>query len=126
MLHVGPLPDPATLSSYNQLIQNGADRIMAMAEKEQECSHKLRLEGIAITACDNKAYYQGVIRGQWISLISSIIMTGAALFLANVGHLKLAALFVSGPLVVILKTLWNPNQTPLFPPISRNKEKGGN
>lgn len=34
--HSGPLPDPETLREYNQLIPNGAERIMRMAEKYQD------------------------------------------------------------------------------------------
>jgi uncharacterized membrane protein len=33
--HSGPLPDPDTLAGYKNIIDNGAERIMAMAEKEQ-------------------------------------------------------------------------------------------
>lgn len=40
--HVGPLPDPETLSEYSDIIPNGAERIMQMAEKQLE--HRLKLE----------------------------------------------------------------------------------
>ncbi|ELR72618.1 hypothetical protein C900_00997 [Fulvivirga imtechensis AK7] len=34
--HSGPIPDPETLSHYNKIIPNGAERIMAMAENQQK------------------------------------------------------------------------------------------
>lgn len=34
--HAGPLPDPETLRRYAEIILDGAERIMRMAEKEQE------------------------------------------------------------------------------------------
>jgi uncharacterized membrane protein len=40
--HVGPLPDPATLSEYSVVIPNGADRIMQMAEKQLD--HRMKME----------------------------------------------------------------------------------
>lgn len=40
--HSGPLPIPEDLSEYNNIIPNGADRIMAMAEKQQQ--HRIDLE----------------------------------------------------------------------------------
>lgn len=40
--HIGPLPDPATLSEYSVVIPNGADRIMQMAEKQLE--HRMKME----------------------------------------------------------------------------------
>ena len=41
--HSGPLPDIETLRGYADLIENGAERIMRMAEKEQEQSHEMEL-----------------------------------------------------------------------------------
>ncbi len=38
--HSGPLPPPSDLAQYNDIISNGADRIMAMAEKEQAVRHE--------------------------------------------------------------------------------------
>lgn len=32
----GPLPPPAMLAQYNDVVPNGAERIMAMAERQQE------------------------------------------------------------------------------------------
>ena len=43
----GPLPDPEEIAKYNQEIPNGAERIMAMAEKQQD--HRIDIEKIAIT-----------------------------------------------------------------------------
>lgn len=36
----GPLPPPQVLDGYDRLITDGADRIMAMAEREQSHRHK--------------------------------------------------------------------------------------
>lgn len=38
--HSGSLPPPSDLAQYNDIISNGADRIMAMAEKEQAVRHE--------------------------------------------------------------------------------------
>jgi len=40
--HVGPLPDPETLSEYSAIIPNGAERIMQMAEKQLD--HRMKME----------------------------------------------------------------------------------
>jgi uncharacterized membrane protein len=44
--HSGPLPDPETLSDYNNLIENGAERIMRMAEKQQDHTNSMEKLGI--------------------------------------------------------------------------------
>ena len=40
--HIGPLPDPETLIQYSDIIPNGAERIMQMAEKQLE--HRMTME----------------------------------------------------------------------------------
>ena len=40
--HIGPIPDPETLKAYSEIIPNGAERIMIMAE--QQASHRMYLE----------------------------------------------------------------------------------
>lgn len=37
----GPLPPSAELGKYNEIIPNGADRIMSLAEKEQDHRHRM-------------------------------------------------------------------------------------
>ena len=36
----GPLPPPSMLAEYNNVVQNGAERIMVMAEKQQTIGKK--------------------------------------------------------------------------------------
>ena len=40
--HIGPLPDPETLTEYSAIIPNGAERIMKMAEKQLD--HRMLME----------------------------------------------------------------------------------
>ncbi len=44
--HIGPLPDPETLSEYSEIIPNGAERIMQMAEKQLD--HRMKMENKVI------------------------------------------------------------------------------
>jgi len=45
---VGPLPPPAMLDGYNQIIPDGANRIMRMAESEAEHRRSIEKEVLAI------------------------------------------------------------------------------
>lgn len=38
----GPIPEPITLEQYNRVLANAADRIVSMAEKEQEHRHRMQ------------------------------------------------------------------------------------
>src|ERR1700735_2182472 len=62
MSHQGPIPYWEDLEKYAQIIPNGADRIMAMAEKQQD--HRMTLETKAI----NEQLFQSKL-GQIFGLI---------------------------------------------------------
>ena len=64
----GPLPPPEILVKYNEAISNGAERIMAMAEKQQD--HRMYLEGFVITR-DSKRADLGLILGFFLALLVS-------------------------------------------------------
>src|SRR3970040_2033015 len=46
--HSGPLPDPATLGRYEEILPGVAERIIVMAE--QQSAHRMRLESQALAA----------------------------------------------------------------------------
>jgi uncharacterized membrane protein len=45
--HSGPLPDPDTLAQYSEIIPNGAERIMLMAEKQLD--HRIKMENKVVS-----------------------------------------------------------------------------
>lgn len=50
----GPLPDPATLRQYEEMIPGAADRIINMAERDQQFIHAYQLrrqKGLFVTMC---------------------------------------------------------------------------
>lgn len=76
--HSGPLPDPQDLEHYDKVIPNGAERIMAMAEKEQSFRHTYS-DKIA------KRQLNQISRGQWFGLLIAIIGIGGGIFLSYLG-----------------------------------------
>lgn len=64
-MHAGPIPDPETLFRYNEIIPNGADRIMSMAENQQK--HRLDIEKRVVRS-NNVQSYLGQIFGFLIGL----------------------------------------------------------
>ena len=61
----GPLPPPDVLVRYNDAVPNGAERIIAMAERQAE--HRMGLEKRVITA-DIWRSYVGVVAGLIVAL----------------------------------------------------------
>ena len=50
----GPLPAPEDLAAYNQIIPQGADRIMRMAE--QQSAHRMSLETKVVNSQQKQAF----------------------------------------------------------------------
>lgn len=71
--HSGPLPDPETLAAYSEIIPNGAQRIMLMAEKQLE--HRMRMEQKVV----NGQMMQSNL-GQILAFLIGIASLGAATF----------------------------------------------
>jgi uncharacterized membrane protein len=70
-----PLPDPSELAAYNQVIPNGADRIMKMAEAQS--SHRISIEKIVVTSQQNQAFF-GQVCGLVIGLSGLAMATYSA------------------------------------------------
>lgn len=61
-MRLGPLPDPDDLFRYNDIIPNGADRIMIMAEKNQDA----RIKNELITI---KSQARSILLGQIFAMV---------------------------------------------------------
>lgn len=81
----GPLPPPGILDSYNQIIPEGADRIMAMAEKQQDA---------IIT--DRQEQRQADRRAQMFAFVSVLAILATGMTLMAIGQV-LAGLLLSSP-----------------------------
>jgi uncharacterized membrane protein len=72
----GPLPAPEELAAYNQIIPEGADRIMKMAE--QQSAHRISLESTVVNS-QQKQSFCGQIFGLIIGLSGLGLATYAAI-----------------------------------------------
>ena len=75
----GPLPPPSMFREYDSILPGSAERILAMAEKEQD--HRTTWENKALDTIAR----QGNI-GQWFGLLIAILCIGGAIYLAVSGH----------------------------------------
>jgi uncharacterized membrane protein len=75
----GPLPDPEDLAKYNQIIPEGADRIMKMAERQS--AHRIEIEKTVINSQQVQSQ-----RGQYFGLVAVFVGVGASVYLAMNGH----------------------------------------
>lgn len=95
MMHSGPLPDPYTLNAYDEIIPNGADRIMKMAERQQE--HRMGIEKKAI----GRQSAQSLI-GQIFGFLIGVAGIGCGTFLAYSGHSTVGSIIAGGTVVSLV------------------------
>ena len=95
----GPLPPPKILKEYDKIVKDGAERIMRMAEKEQES----RLEEKRLNGESNRRLMERKIdyfkRGQWMALVVAFIMIGMTILFAFSDFMTLAIITLSSSLV---------------------------
>lgn len=73
----GPLPPPQHLEQYNQILPGSAERILSMAEKQQE--HRMAVENSVLLTV-NKAHLSG-LRFAFIIFMTCLLLSGYALYL---------------------------------------------
>lgn len=94
----GPLPPSEELAAYNNLIPNGADRVMTMAEKQTD--HRIEIEKTAV----NSQQIQGK-RGQIFAFIIAILAILIAAYVTAIGH-PVTGGVIGGGTVVSLVTVF--------------------
>jgi len=78
-MRAGPLPDPSELDAYNQIIPNGADRIIKMAENQS--AHRIEIETMVVKSQQRQAF-----AGQLFALILGLSGLGLATYAAVSGQ----------------------------------------
>ncbi len=71
----GPIPPPSILRGYDDIIQDGAERIMTMAEDEQDHRHDLEKRQVGLFE-----------RGQWFAFILGMVTIVCGTYLIATGH----------------------------------------
>lgn len=113
----GPLPTPEELFNYQQLIPGAADRIIAMAEREQ--AHRMNMEDLQSRSdikhrddlvASQRQNAAGVFRsdlaGQLLGSAVAIAATAGAVYTAYIGaHPTVSIALVSLPVAAIVKAI---------------------
>ncbi|MHB1701679.1 MAG: DUF2335 domain-containing protein [Acidobacteriaceae bacterium] len=75
----GPLPHPDLLAKYNDVIPNGAERIMAMAERQS--AHRESLEALVV-----KGNLASQTRGSYFAFILALVCIAGGFSLVYTGR----------------------------------------
>jgi len=96
--HSGPLPDAETLIKYDSIIPDGANRIMTMAEKQQ--NHRIDIESNVVKSNNGQSKL-----GQIFGLIIGIVGIGCGTYLASIGESTVGGI-IAGTTVVSLVSVF--------------------
>ncbi|MFW6275566.1 MAG: DUF2335 domain-containing protein, partial [bacterium] len=96
--HSGPLPHPRTLKEYNSIIENGAERIVTVFEKQSD--HRMQLEKKVITSQTTQS-----LLGQIFGFVIAIVFLIAGIYLVVNGH-EAAGITIFGLDIVGLVTVF--------------------
>lgn len=94
--HTGPLPTPESFRQYEEVLPGAADRILRMAENQQ--NHRIGLENQAIRRQFNQSG-----TGQWMAFFLAIYLISVGGFLIYSGHDEAGAAIITvtlGSLVI--------------------------
>lgn len=83
--HSGPIPPAEELRRYGEIVPNGAERIMTMAEQQQ--AHRLKLEELVVTSQQVQSQ-----RGQIIGSVLVALLIGSGTYLGSLGMSAVASI----------------------------------
>jgi uncharacterized membrane protein len=95
----GPLPPPAVLQQFNQIIPNGAERILALVEQEQ--AHRFALDNAMLkqeTKDTQRRHYLG-----WSIGLTAIAASLGSVYLG--AHWSVSIALVSLPIAAIIRSI---------------------
>jgi uncharacterized membrane protein len=113
----GPLPTPVELAAYNELLPGTAERIIAMAEREQAARHNAddqaqradishRDEMLAAQKAHTRSVFVLELVGQIFGVSVALACTAGAVYTAVVGaHPVVSVALVGLPIAAIIKAL---------------------
>lgn len=115
-IHQGPLPAPEDLQRYEQLLPGAAERIIKMAELEQQHRHSQEVKAISsevvtreILQSTEKSRISGVMssdkRGQYLGGAVSVLAIAGSVYCASIQQPVVAIALVSMPILGIVKAL---------------------
>lgn len=88
----GPLPPPTMLREYNEIVVNGAERIMARSEKEQAHRHEMQSKTVTGAIAKDR-------RGQWMAFAITVFILLIATVFAWRGNTVFAGTLITVDLI---------------------------
>jgi uncharacterized membrane protein len=114
-MYSGPIPPPEVLAKYNEIVQGAAERILKMAENQQ--NHRIELEKHVIKSQQRQSSI-----GQLFAIIIGIVGLFAGTYAVLQGH-DIAGAALGGATLVSLVTAFLKGRSSQKDDIKKKKEK---
>jgi uncharacterized membrane protein len=101
----GPMPDPATLRGYEEVLPGAAERILQMAEVAAKGHHEINLK-LA------EAEISSARVGRNLAFLLALVALVAAIGFFAVGNLVAGGLLLSTPVVLMIQAMVSSNNDP--------------
>jgi len=102
----GPLPPPKHLAEYEKIVPGAAERIILMAEREQEHIHKLEDEQQEMSQKIVSADIKSSKRGEWFGFIIGVLGICGAVVSASYGYKTVSILLALAPLTLSISFIY--------------------
>jgi len=101
-MFVGPIPPPEILRGYEEVLSGSADRILAMAEKEQAHRHSNEDEIVKnkVNKDNDELAYKK--RGQILGTILAILLMGCGVYFAYADHADVSKIIYGGTILGVI------------------------
>ncbi|HHL33066.1 MAG TPA: DUF2335 domain-containing protein [Desulfobulbaceae bacterium] len=101
----GPIPDPATLQGYEDILTGAAERILTMAEGEAKHRREVEAAALAAQIEADKRKHKEVLRGQLFGMVTTLTAFSLAAFALAKGYPSVAAT-ICGATIIALATVF--------------------
>lgn len=97
----GPYPEPSELAKYEEIQPGFADRLIAMAEKEQLERHRMQEQVISVNSKMHEREVSLQKRGQFFALLSVLSITLLCAYGFYLGHASESSKIAIGVIVAV-------------------------
>ncbi|HET6878684.1 MAG TPA: DUF2335 domain-containing protein [Pirellulales bacterium] len=92
--YTGPVPPPALLREYDEVVPGAAERILSMAEKQT--THRIELESIVVKGGATRSWV-----GLWLGFVIALVVCGVGLWVALAASPTAGATIITGTVAVL-------------------------
>ena len=111
-LHIGPLPPPESLRAYESLLKGLAERIVVMAEAEQNARFRAEDHRHEEAMQTTQAAAASERRGQFCAILSVAVLTGGAVACAVMGAPSIGVTLAGVTLAGVVASFLRPRKLP--------------